>query len=123
MPISSAIRGFLGLLIMAWLAFLPLGRAWPQGDGIDRSRWSDRMLVHDRTQQGDAERRLRGAKAFPAYEAILADKRATALEVYMIFATLLDLKKTDRRRFVKYAVRGLKGHDAVARNSILGQHP
>ena len=55
-----------------------------------------------------------GEKAFPAYERILADPKATALEAGRIFSVLQHVK-ADRSRFVEPAVKWLTAPDGDAR--------
>ncbi len=56
-----------------------------------------------------------GEKAFPTYEAILSDPKATKDNVWKVLSILHDVK-ADRRRFVKYAVARLRDANVSLRN-------
>ena len=100
-------------LVVTCLLLVPPAPLYPwETPGLDK--WSDRELLRGIEFEGYAVLVRRGEKAFPTFEAILADKKATRSEVSRTLNVIAGVK-ADRRRFHGHAIRFLEHKDPQVR--------
>ena len=75
-------------------------------------RSATKICGFDRTEAAEEALIELGEQAFPAYEAILADRNSELLYVWQT-CRFLSLLKTERRQFIPIALRRLKEPDAL----------